>query len=167
MIAVSADGNVRKGGGFVRGASLSRDDEWGIASEAIEKASEEIEKNVGVKLNDLLALPSGELSIAVVQPPGKALGLVALLDYGANESTVDKLLEAAAKKSEEEGAKKSEKDIDGTKVIVYSIPKKEEEGGDDNSENDADGGETHDALEAKPDHRPESSTRRARHSARV
>lgn len=46
VIAVSADGNVRKGGGFIRGASLSRDDEWGIASEAIEKASSELVKKL-------------------------------------------------------------------------------------------------------------------------
>jgi len=39
IVSVAADGNVRKGGGFFRGASLSRDDEWGIASEAIEAAS--------------------------------------------------------------------------------------------------------------------------------
>ncbi len=39
VVSVSADGNVRKGGGYFRGARLSRDDEWGIASEAIEKAS--------------------------------------------------------------------------------------------------------------------------------
>jgi len=46
VVAVSADGNVRKGGGFIRGASLSRDDEWGIASEAIEKASSELVKKL-------------------------------------------------------------------------------------------------------------------------
>jgi curli biogenesis system outer membrane secretion channel CsgG len=39
VVSVSADGNVRKGGGYFRGARLSREDEWGIASEAIEKAS--------------------------------------------------------------------------------------------------------------------------------
>ncbi len=39
VVAVSADGDVKKGGGFAMGASLSREDEWGIASEAIEKAS--------------------------------------------------------------------------------------------------------------------------------
>lgn len=53
VVAVSADGDVKKGGGFARGASLSRDDEWGIASEAIEKASEEVvakfEKHKGLK----------------------------------------------------------------------------------------------------------------------
>jgi curli biogenesis system outer membrane secretion channel CsgG len=42
VVAVSAEGNVRKGGGFFRGASLSREDEWGIASEAIEAASKAV-----------------------------------------------------------------------------------------------------------------------------
>lgn len=44
IVAVSADGNVRKGGGVFKGARLSREDEWGIASEAIEKAAEEVVK---------------------------------------------------------------------------------------------------------------------------
>jgi curli biogenesis system outer membrane secretion channel CsgG len=39
VLAVSGEAEVRKGGGFFRGASASRDAQWGIASEAIEKAS--------------------------------------------------------------------------------------------------------------------------------
>ncbi len=39
LLSISADGDVKKGGGFISGASLSRDAEWGIASEAIEKAA--------------------------------------------------------------------------------------------------------------------------------
>ncbi len=39
VLAVSGEAEVRKGGGFVRDASASRDSQWGIASEAIEKAS--------------------------------------------------------------------------------------------------------------------------------
>jgi len=42
VISVGADGDVKKGGGFFKGASLSRDAEWGIASEALGKASETI-----------------------------------------------------------------------------------------------------------------------------
>lgn len=42
VLALSAEGDVRKGGGMFRGTGLSRDAEWGIASEAIEKASAEI-----------------------------------------------------------------------------------------------------------------------------
>lgn len=41
-VALSADGNVRKGGGFFKGASLSRDAEWGIASEAMENAANNV-----------------------------------------------------------------------------------------------------------------------------
>jgi curli biogenesis system outer membrane secretion channel CsgG len=42
VLSVSADGNVKKGGGFLRGTSLSRDAEWGIASETIQMASKAI-----------------------------------------------------------------------------------------------------------------------------
>lgn len=42
IISVSANGQVKKGGGVVRGASLSREAEWGIASEAVEKASKAV-----------------------------------------------------------------------------------------------------------------------------
>lgn len=39
VLSLSAEGNVKKGGGFFKGASLSREAEWGLASEALEKAS--------------------------------------------------------------------------------------------------------------------------------
>lgn len=39
IVALSAEGDVKKGGGFAKGASLSRDAEWGIASEAVEKTA--------------------------------------------------------------------------------------------------------------------------------
>jgi curli biogenesis system outer membrane secretion channel CsgG len=39
VASVSAEGNVKKGGGRIKGASLSQEAEWGIASEAIEQAS--------------------------------------------------------------------------------------------------------------------------------
>jgi curli biogenesis system outer membrane secretion channel CsgG len=42
IIAVSATDQVKKGGGFIRGASLSRDAEWGIASETIEKTAKAV-----------------------------------------------------------------------------------------------------------------------------
>jgi curli biogenesis system outer membrane secretion channel CsgG len=39
VISIAAAGQVKKGGGFIKGAALSREAEWGIASEAIQKAS--------------------------------------------------------------------------------------------------------------------------------
>lgn len=42
IVSLSGDGQVKKGGGFVGGTSLSRDAEWGIASEAVGKAAQVI-----------------------------------------------------------------------------------------------------------------------------
>jgi curli biogenesis system outer membrane secretion channel CsgG len=42
VVSVSADADIKKGGGFVRGTSLSRDAEWGLASEAVEKATKDL-----------------------------------------------------------------------------------------------------------------------------
>jgi curli biogenesis system outer membrane secretion channel CsgG len=42
VVSISADGEVKKGGGFLKGNSLSRDSEWGIASEAIQKTAKAI-----------------------------------------------------------------------------------------------------------------------------
>ena len=42
VLSVSADGDVKSGGGFLKGTSLSRDTEWGIASETIQKASKAV-----------------------------------------------------------------------------------------------------------------------------
>ncbi len=42
IISISADGNSKKGGGFVGGTSLSRDSEWGLASETIQKAAKAV-----------------------------------------------------------------------------------------------------------------------------
>ncbi|MFQ5792422.1 MAG: CsgG/HfaB family protein [Acidobacteriota bacterium] len=41
-VSISADGDVKKGGGAFRGQGLSREAEWGIASEAIEKAAQAV-----------------------------------------------------------------------------------------------------------------------------
>jgi curli biogenesis system outer membrane secretion channel CsgG len=42
VISISADGDVKKGGGFFKGTGLSKDSEWGIASETIQKAAKAV-----------------------------------------------------------------------------------------------------------------------------
>jgi curli biogenesis system outer membrane secretion channel CsgG len=42
VVSISADGEVKKGGGSFRGNSLSRESEWGIASETIQKAAKAV-----------------------------------------------------------------------------------------------------------------------------
>jgi curli biogenesis system outer membrane secretion channel CsgG len=42
IISISGDGQVKKGGGFVKDASYSKDAEWGIASEVINEAAKAV-----------------------------------------------------------------------------------------------------------------------------
>jgi curli biogenesis system outer membrane secretion channel CsgG len=48
VVSVSADAEVKKGGGFFRGTSLSRDAEWGLASEVIEKVARDVVEKLTV-----------------------------------------------------------------------------------------------------------------------
>jgi curli biogenesis system outer membrane secretion channel CsgG len=60
VISVAAAGQVKKGGGFIRGANLSRDAEWGIASEAVQKASAAVvEKLLSAEYLDKVASAAG------------------------------------------------------------------------------------------------------------
>jgi curli biogenesis system outer membrane secretion channel CsgG len=60
IISVAASADVKKGGGFIRGASLSREQEWGIASETIEKTAKAVvEKLLGPGYLDKVAAAAG------------------------------------------------------------------------------------------------------------
>jgi curli biogenesis system outer membrane secretion channel CsgG len=51
VIGISAEGEVNTGGARIGSASLSRDDEWGIASEAIEDASKKLVEKLAERDN--------------------------------------------------------------------------------------------------------------------
>jgi curli biogenesis system outer membrane secretion channel CsgG len=42
VISIAGDGQVKKGGGFIKDASFSRDAEWGVASETIDEAAKAV-----------------------------------------------------------------------------------------------------------------------------
>jgi curli biogenesis system outer membrane secretion channel CsgG len=42
VISISGDGQVKKGGGFIKDASFSKDAEWGVASETIDEAAKAV-----------------------------------------------------------------------------------------------------------------------------
>jgi len=74
VISISADGEVKKGGGFALGAAGGKDSEWGLASETIQKAA----KAVVAKLStgDYLArvgnaaAPAGGLEGKIIRVDG-------------------------------------------------------------------------------------------------
>jgi hypothetical protein len=91
-----------------------------------EKAAEaggKVEQELGVSIGDLLKIPAGELSVGVFDVPGAAdggIGIVLILDYGKNESTVKTLLEKAEGALEKNGAKRTTQEFEGTEIVVYT-----------------------------------------------
>ncbi len=95
-------------------------------TKALENVSSEIEQNLGVTLKDLLQIPSGELAVAVITPPGKKISGVLFLDFGDSEKTIEALVVKAEKGLEEQGATNDDEEIDGTKVTVWTMKKDED-----------------------------------------
>lgn len=98
------------------------------------EAGGKVEQELGVSLGDLLKIPAGELSVGVFDVPGSTdggIGIVLVLDYGANESTVKTLLEKAEAALEKNGAKRTTQEFEGTEIVVYT-----KEGGADTATGD-------------------------------
>jgi curli biogenesis system outer membrane secretion channel CsgG len=74
IISINGSGQVKKGGGFIRGASLSRDAEWGIASETIQQASKAVAQKLVAEGNlskvSAAAAASGGIDMRIVKVDG-------------------------------------------------------------------------------------------------
>lgn len=97
--------------------------------EAIKPVSKELQAELGVTLDDLLSIPNGELSIAVLQPAGGKPSLVGLLDYGDRVETVESLLDRAERAAKDQNIARTVRELDGTDAIVYSLPAKQDDSG--------------------------------------
>src|SRR6476660_6833156 len=74
VISISGDGQIKKGGGFIKDASYSKDAEWGIASETINEAAKAVvEKLVSadylVRISDA-AMPGGLIEGKIIKVEG-------------------------------------------------------------------------------------------------
>jgi curli biogenesis system outer membrane secretion channel CsgG len=83
VVSVSADGEVKKGGGFFRGNSLSRDAEWGLASEVIEKVAKEVVTRLVVPTNLARITPGGGTASGLEARIAKVDGNRAWLNIGS------------------------------------------------------------------------------------
>ncbi|QDT42917.1 hypothetical protein Pan241w_30120 [Gimesia alba] len=88
-----------------------------------EKASREIEQKTGYSLATIWDVPSGEVSISAFNTSDDHIGSVALMEYGAGESSVvlKKLLGLAADEMTNGGASRSIKSVRGTIFRIYSF----------------------------------------------
>jgi len=79
----------------------------------------EVQDRIGLTLPELLALPQGEVTVALVAPKEGPLALVVLLEAGSQISNARKLLDQGATLLEQSGARKSEEDMRGTRLTLY------------------------------------------------
>ncbi len=99
------------------------------------KLTEEFDSEVGIPMSDILEVPHGEFALALLHAPGKQMGLVGLMDFGEKKEVVDKLLEKMHKAlTDDDKAKRTEEEVEGTPVVVYTFP----DGSDDSEEEDTD-----------------------------
>jgi hypothetical protein len=83
------------------------------------EAAKTLEDRFDMTFSDLLAIPHGEIAAAAMLGQGGKISAVAFLDYGDREEAVQKLLAKAAEAFENDGAKRSEEDVEETKVVVF------------------------------------------------
>ncbi len=87
--------------------------------EKLSEGAGQVQQNLGVSMEDLLKVPSGELAFAVCDIPGESIGMVAILGHGENSATVDKLVEKAEASLEKKGATRTAEEFEGTEIVVY------------------------------------------------
>lgn len=97
---------------------------------AKEQISSQLEDQTGLTLEELWELPSGQVTLALIDRAPEPFGLVGVLEYGDRQETVDAILEKMDAGLMEKGATKDSREIDGTEVTIYTLPQEEVEGED-------------------------------------
>lgn len=91
--------------------------------EGFEKASEKAGKELGFPLTDLLNLPEGEISLSLIQPAGRTLAGVVIMEIGDQKETLDKALAKLDEAITGHGATKKTETVDDVEVTIYEMPK--------------------------------------------
>lgn len=104
---------------------LLRDREMQPFLEDVHKQFDELSKKaedkIGVSLKDLLELPQGEVSFALMEKPERKLAAVLLLEYGDKQETVDKLIKKLDDELEKDGAEHSTEEVDDVTLHIYTF----------------------------------------------
>lgn len=105
------------------------------------KLKQEIEKNVGLTPEDLLKLPSGEITFALLPMDEDKLPIVIFFQFGEHREQIETLLAKAVEREKERGATLSTDEVEGTEVTTLkAAPRKaDDEDSDDKDSDDEDG----------------------------
>ncbi len=89
--------------------------------EYFEKAKREFETQTKMKLKDLLEIPTGEVSAALMKPAKGQMALVGFVDFGKSEDMVDQLLEKLEEALEKQDATRKVQEFKNTRIVVYTF----------------------------------------------
>jgi hypothetical protein len=87
---------------------------YGFANEAYESA----DQPVGLSLPEILSLPQGELTLAVVEPEEGRPAVVAIVDAGGQEVNLQKLIDGVETLLQDRNVKRSTEVVEGTTLTV-------------------------------------------------
>ncbi len=90
--------------------------------EALLEAAEGIEGTLGVTPEELLAVPEGEIALALVGPDEERPALVLLLDTDLDSPTVQELLERVEIGWAEQGTRRRTVRSEGAEMVIHQLP---------------------------------------------
>lgn len=90
---------------------------YGSADEAFEPT----EDRIGLSLSELLALPQGELTLAVVEPEEGRPAVVMLMDVVGQEANTRKLIDRIEIMLQDAGGSRSTETVKGTTLTVFDM----------------------------------------------
>lgn len=93
----------------------------------IEKFSEKFEQETDLSLSKVLSIPSGEVCLAFVKSDEGKFGGLGLMEYGESGEVLEKILDKAADAFDKEGAQRSIRSVEGTKIVVYSFESEDDD----------------------------------------
>lgn len=110
--------------------ALFKDAEFQPFLEDVKKKLGELSKGaedeLGVTLDDLLAIPQGEVTFALMEKPARKLSAVLMVDYGEGKETIDKLLKKMHEALEEE-AEHSAEDVNDVEIHTFTFKNAEQD----------------------------------------
>lgn len=115
-------------------------------SAQFKKLSGKVEAEIGLNLEELLAIPQGEIAFAVIGLPGKKLAPTLLFDFGDKQESIEKLLEKGVAFLEENGAKHSEEEFEETRIHILKKPAEESDADAKKNRRDASAADYFDTL---------------------
>lgn len=97
------------------------------AARLLGETSTTLQESLGLKLDDLLQIPQGELAAAAFVGKAGDLQVALLLDFGDKEESIRTLVEKLNESAESQGMKRSEEEYEDTKLVIHRASN--EEGG--------------------------------------